>query len=285
LDFHEGTNHNLINGNLLRDIGGNAIIAGVYSDEVTEIHLPYQPKDLRVVCSDETISNNLITDATNEDWGCAGIAAGYVRGIKIVHNEINEVGYTGISMGWGWSPTANMMQNNTIASNKIHHYAKQMYDVSGIYTLSAQPGSLITENEIDQIYKAEYVHDPNHWFYLYTDEGSSGITVKNNWTPSDKYLRNANGPNNVWENNGPQVSAQIRSAAGLEPSYRGLLKQSKTADAFRSINHAYKPTVIELVLPTEDPKMEQQLRTLCQQNGLAHPDIYQWKTIWHSMHF
>ena len=47
-----------------------------------------------------------------------------------------------------------------------------------------------------------YVHDPNHWFYLYTDEGSSNITLRDNWTPSEKFLKNANGPGNVWENNG-----------------------------------------------------------------------------------
>ena len=47
------------------------------------------------------------------------------------------------------------------------------------------------------------VHDPNHWFYLYTDEGSSFITVRDNWTEADKFLKNANGPGNVWENNGP----------------------------------------------------------------------------------
>ena len=55
------------------------------------------------------------------------------------------------------------------------------------------------------IYKPGYVHDPNHWFYLYTDEGSSFITVRDNWTEGEKYLQNANGPGNVWENNGPKV--------------------------------------------------------------------------------
>lgn len=57
-------------------------------------------------------------------------------------------------------------------------------------------------------------HDPNHWFYLYTDEGSSFITVRDNWTEAEKFLKNANGPGNVWENNGPLVNDSIKAKAG-----------------------------------------------------------------------
>ncbi len=53
------------------------------------------------------------------------------------------------------------------------------------------------------------------------------MTVKNNWCPKEKFLQNANGPNNIWENNGPQVSDDIKQRAGLEATYRSLLKQHK----------------------------------------------------------
>jgi hypothetical protein len=194
LDYGKGTVHNTISGNLFKDIGGSAIVMGTFSDESAEVHLPYRPKDLRVVSADNTIENNLITDVTNEDWGTVGIAAGYVRGVNILHNEISDVSYSGISLGWGWTKKENVMGNNVVRGNRVHHYGKHLYDVAGIYTLSAQPGSLITENVIDSIYKAPYAHLPDHWFYLYTDEGSSGFTVTNNWTPNEKYLQNANGP-------------------------------------------------------------------------------------------
>ena len=130
--------------------------------------------------------------------------------------------YSGISLGWGWTQTVNCMKNNQVHANLIHHYAKHMYDVAGIYTLGSQPKTYVTENCVHSIYKPGYVHDPNHWFYLYTDEGSSFITVRDNWTEGEKYLQNANGPGNVWENNGPGVDAAIRERAGLEENYRGL---------------------------------------------------------------
>lgn len=184
--------------------------AGVYSDAATEIHLPYNPKDEREVCDSLLISNNLISNTTNEDWSCVGIGVGYSRNTTIEHNEIENVSYSGISMGWGWSAAPNAMRNNKIIGNKIHHFGKHNYDGAGIYTLSTQPNSFIEENYIDSIYKAPYAHLPSHWFYLYCDEGSSYFTVKNNWTPSQKYLQNANGPGNTWTNNGPQVDPAIK---------------------------------------------------------------------------
>ena len=77
---------------------------------------------------------------------------------------------------------------------------------------ASQPKSYVTENCVHSIYTPGYVHDPNHWFYLYTDEGSSFITVRDNWTEGEKYLQNANGPGNVWENNGPKVARTTLAA-------------------------------------------------------------------------
>ncbi|MEO6520944.1 MAG: right-handed parallel beta-helix repeat-containing protein [Mucilaginibacter sp.] len=236
LDYKRGTHDDEVKGCLFKDIGGTGILAGVFSDEATEVHLPYNPKDAREVCTNEHISNNVITDISNEDWGCVGIGAGYVKGISIEHNEICETSYSGISVGWGWTKTTNAMSDNRIHANKVSHYAKHMYDVAGVYTLSAQAGTIISENYVDSIYKASYAHDPVHWFYLYLDEGSSNITVKDNWTPAEKYLKNANGPGNVWENNGPKVSDQIKNAAGLEPAYQYLLKEKVINPAKQQIN-------------------------------------------------
>ena len=216
VEFHQYTKGGSISHCTIRDVGGNGILAGSFGPEAHEAHLPYSPSDSRIICTGLTISNNLITDVTNEDWGCVGIGAGFVRDIKILHNEISEVSYTGISMGWGWNQQVCSMSNNMVKGNLIHHYAKHMYDTAGIYTLGSQPHSFVEENVVRDIYSPGYAHDPNHWFYLYTDEGSSCITVRNNWTPTEKYLKNANGPCNVWENNGPAVNDSIKSKAGIE---------------------------------------------------------------------
>ena len=223
LDYEEAVQGGVVRGCLFRDIAGNGLLVGSFSPAAHETHLPYNPADRREVCTQQQINNCYFTEIGNEDWGCLAIAAGYVGDVNIEHNEISEVPYSGISLGWGWTQTVNCMRNNRVHANLIHHYAKHMYDVAGIYTLGSQPKSYVTENCVHSIYKPGYVHDPNHWFYLYTDEGSSFITVRDNWTEGEKYLQNANGPGNVWENNGPKVDSVIRERVGLEAGYKDLL--------------------------------------------------------------
>ena len=223
LGYEEAVQGGVVRGCLFRDIAGNGLLVGSFSPAAHETHLPYDPADRREVCTQQHINNCYFTEIGNEDWGCLAIAAGYVGDVNIEHNEISEVPYSGISLGWGWTQTVNCMRNNRVHANLIHHYAKHMYDVAGIYTLGSQPKSYVTENCVHSIYKPGYVHDPNHWFYLYTDEGSSFITVRDNWTEGEKYLQNANGPGNVWENNGPKVDNDVRERAGLEAGYKDLL--------------------------------------------------------------
>ena len=197
------------------DIAMNGYVCGSFSPEGLETHLPYQPTDFREVCTGQEVSQCEFYNVSNEDWGCVAIAAGYVSGINIEHNTIHDVSYTGISLGWGWNRDLVSMKDNRVHANLIYDYAKHMYDCAGIYTLGNQPGTVISENVVRDIAKPSYVHDPNHWFYLYTDEGSSNITLRDNWTPEEKFLKNANGPGNTWENNGPQVSDDIKKRAGI----------------------------------------------------------------------
>ena len=216
LDYITGCKGGSVSGCTFSDIAMNGYVCGSFSPAGLETHLPYQPTDFREVCTSQTVEQSEFEDVTNEDWGCVAICAGYVSGITIEHNTIHNVSYTGISLGWGWNRDLVCMKDNKVHANLIYDYARHMYDCAGIYTLGNQPGTLITENVVRDIAKPSYVHDPNHWFYLYTDEGSSNITIRDNWTPEEKYLQNANGPGNVWENNGSQVDERIKQQAGIK---------------------------------------------------------------------
>ena len=173
LDYEWGTHGGLVENCLFTDIGGNGILVGSFSPAALETHFPYDPADQREVCSNLTIYNNVVKNVTNEDWGTLGICAGYVKHIRIEHNEISDVSYSGINLGWGWTQTVNCMRNNEVHRNLIYNFGKHMYDVAGIYTLGAQPKSYVTENCVHTIYKPSYVHDTNHWFVLFTDAGSA----------------------------------------------------------------------------------------------------------------
>jgi hypothetical protein len=150
---------------------------------------------------------------------------GYGREITIEHNEVFNVSYTGISLGWGWTRAPNVMLKNVVRANHIHRVATRMSDTAGVYTLSAQPWTMIRDNYVHDIEMSPYVHDPEHWFYLYLDEGSSFIIVSNNWCSAERFLANSNGPGNIWTNNGPHVSASVKTEAGLQPAFKHLMNE------------------------------------------------------------
>jgi L-rhamnose mutarotase/Right handed beta helix region len=275
LDLLSGTKMTTVTGNLLSDIGGNAVLAGNFGDEGREIHLPYYTSNENEICAYNRIQNNLITNIGNEDWSCAGIAVGFAKNISVKHNEIENAPYSGISLGWGWTREENVMQYNEVQANKIHHFGMHNYDCAGIYTQSKQPGTHVTGNYIDSIYKATYAHLPSHWFYLYADEGSSGIEFTNNWTPTTKYLQNANGPGNRWDNNGPQAGDSIKQDAGIQKQYQYLLA-GKTPKAKLPINIEHNE-VIELIVKPGETLDIQKLKALLLKNNIDTGSIYQWQ--------
>ena len=195
------------------DIGGTALLVGAFPDGGFETHVPFIPADVRELCSHITIRNNFISNVTNEDWGCVGIGAGYVRNMDISHNEVCHLNYSGICVGWGWTSLESGMCNNRIEANYVHHFARRLYDAGGLYTLSNQPGSVMRNNRIEYLIEAPYATN-DRAFYIYLDEATDGYTMENNWCPAERFDSNRPGKKNVWKNNGPQVADSIKYKAG-----------------------------------------------------------------------
>lgn len=230
LDFVSGTHNDSVQGCVFTDIGGSGIQIGYFGDKDFEAHRAYNPTDNREVCQFEVIKNNYITNVTTEDWGCIGVSVGYASDITISHNEIGNVNYSAISVGWGWTGTANCMKNNKITANYIHNFANNMQDVGAIYTLSTQPNSEMTGNRIEKM--GDPIYNANRWaFCIYLDEGTDYYNVSNNWTEKSSTNTNKIGSHVVWGTNGPTVSETYKLAAGLEPAYQDLLQKVQTITA------------------------------------------------------
>lgn len=192
LDLEYAVSSSDITGCTFEDIGGTAILAGYFGEGGFETHIPYSPAIQDDLCRRLTISGCRINDAANEDWGCVAIGAGYVSDTDIVHNEVSNVNYSGICVGWGWTPLESGMRNNRIMYNHVHDYARQLYDAGGIYTLSNQPGSEISHNRISAPHDAPYA--TNHRaFCIYFDEATDGFTVYDNDMVKDSYGYNKPG--------------------------------------------------------------------------------------------
>ena len=127
------------------------------------------------------------------------IALGYVRHCTISKNYVNRVSYSGICVGWGWTPHNTGMENNRIVDNKVIHYARQLYDAGGIYTLSNQPGSIISGNTISAPHPAPYATN-DRGFRIYLDARTDGFTITGNTTEGRPIRRDEIGDNHPGPN-------------------------------------------------------------------------------------
>ena len=179
LDFVDNVSDCVVQKCTFGNIGGTAIMGGSFAESPREVHRPYT--DLAKRCQRLTIKENFVVDAANEDWGAVGIALGYVRHCTISKNHVFFLSYSGICVGWGWTPLDTGMENNRIEGNNVYNYARQLYDAGGIYTLSNQPGSVISGNKISRPYPAPYATN-DRGFCIYLDARTDGFTIENNYT-------------------------------------------------------------------------------------------------------
>ena len=86
------------------------------------------------------VNNTIVKKAAAEYSGAAGINVGYTIGTTLTHNDVHDLSYVGISVGWGWG-TPDIAGWATIAWNKVHNYKQLLNDGGGIYMLGSQVGS------------------------------------------------------------------------------------------------------------------------------------------------
>ena len=217
LDFVDNISDCRVEGCTFADIGGTAIMGGSFAENPREVHRPYT--DLAKRCQRLTFDGNFITDAANEDWGAVAIALGYVSHCTISRNIVNNVNYSGICVGWGWTPHDTGMEQNRISGNTVKGYARQLYDAGGIYTLSYQPGSVISDNLISQPHPAPYATN-DRAFCIYLDARTDGFTIENNRTTDADDVDAADAAARAAD-----ASAVSRAAGGLHASTRPIRRE------------------------------------------------------------
>ena len=163
IDIQNGSKNNKICGNRFLRIAASGVQIGDFT--VRDAH----PEDERVIVKDNVISNNYFNDIGTDLKGSVAVIVGYTEGTVIAHNDISNIAYSGISVGWGWGyfdvgtkdrfvnkapESYNIFDQPTIAKgnrieyNYIHHVMQKLHDGAGIYTLSMQAGSAIKGNLI-----------------------------------------------------------------------------------------------------------------------------------------
>lgn len=172
------------------DLAGGAILAGGVRRDA------HHPRDPRQINRQMIISDNRIRSVSKEYRDNSAILSTYVEGAVILHNDISDVPYDAIDIGYGWGindaggnpnyrfrmhgydakqnlvyDTPTTYRDVVVANNRIHGAKRYFHDGGAIYNLSAGPGTLITEN---------YIFDNSKMISLYLDEGSRYIMVRKN---------------------------------------------------------------------------------------------------------
>jgi hypothetical protein len=190
------------------DSGSGVVVGGVQPDA-------HHPSNAAMTVQNVTITNNLVTGVAEDYKDMSGLLSTYATHTDIEHNEVSNLGYDGIDVGWGWGmndaggsqdyvnrgtynyqpiySTPTTLKNSVVSYNKVHGTKKIFHDGGSIYTLSAQPGAVLNYN---------YVYDNHNTVGLYLDEGSRYESLTNNVIQDSGVwaFTNANGSNNTSNN-------------------------------------------------------------------------------------
>jgi parallel beta-helix repeat protein len=173
LELGRGCQSNIVSRCEFADLGAGGIKIG-------ETRIRERAAEM---AGDNEVSDCYLHEGGRTFHSAIGIWIGQSHNNRILHNEIHDFYYTGISIGWTWGydPRA-LATNNLVAFNHVHHIGVMsdgdgpiLSDMGGIYTLSMQPGTRIRNNLWRHIAGLRY----GGWG-IYTDEGSSGILIENN---------------------------------------------------------------------------------------------------------
>ncbi len=236
-----------IKGNVFTDLSADAVSVGHWEHKNT------MPEGWEMV-RDVTVENNVIRRPGNEFAGSCAISVYYTNNVNIVHNDIADVPYSGITLGWGWGVEDVLkVCNNKLMYNKIYDVCKVVVDGANIYTLGRQREGIIAGNHLvkSSDYRGGIYHDQgssyftdyenvvelehignirNHWYFAYN---ASMIDNKayDNFTNIEDIAINAECKDQVsvtnttvvMDGNWPEKAIAIMENAGVEDEYKNNL--------------------------------------------------------------
>ena len=165
--------HNRIVACRMNDLGGGGVLIGM---DVRSVKGRAPQTDAP---SHNVVVNNVIKGCSLVHPSAVGVWVAQAHHNRIAHNEISDVGYAGVHLGWTWGRGANYTDHNTIEANDIHHVMRYLADAGGLYSLGVLTGSVYRANYIHDIIRAEgAIGAPTDGIFL--DEGSQSLLIERN---------------------------------------------------------------------------------------------------------
>jgi len=164
--FALGCKNNRIVQNHIHDLGAGGVRIGEGRSSNNDAE----------AASHNLIDNNFIHDGGKIFRAGVGVWIGRSSHNTVSHNEVSDLDYSGLSIGWCWGYAPSTANNNLIEHNHVHHIGRGVLsDMGGIYTLGISPGTVIRYNIFHDIHSFSY----GGWG-IYPDEGSTEILIENN---------------------------------------------------------------------------------------------------------
>lgn len=155
----------------IHDLGAGGVKIGEAQKDAAQVAEPFR-------VAGNAVENCFIHHAGHvHGAGGIGVWIGASSGNTVAHNEICDLWYTGVSVGWQWGARLNDTRDNRVVSNRIHHVMQRLEDGGGIYCLGFQPGTVLANNII---HDSGWDGGPAHCRGIYLDEGCVGYLVENN---------------------------------------------------------------------------------------------------------
>ena len=190
--FRRGCKDGRIQRNRLFDLGAGGVRVG--EDRMAKTDVAETSRTL--------VDNNHLFDGGRVYAGCVGIWVAQSSGNRISHNDIHDLYYTGISVGWNWGLEPNRTTNNVIEFNHVHDLGHGVLSDAGlIYCLGVSPGSVIRHNVFHDMWPYSA---PALGWGIYLDAQCGQYLVENNLvynTLSGGLMFNNGGHQHVIRNN------------------------------------------------------------------------------------
>jgi hypothetical protein len=177
IEFRETCLENHFEGNVVSDVAANGVNVGETFTRTGRLACLPPAEYPDTVSRGNVLRSNLIERCGQLYPSGVGLWIGMAAETLVENNELRELPYAGISVGWSWNDGDTGCRDNTIRGNEIHRVMQVLSDAGGIYTLGNQPGTVIENNRIHHVPPNVGQAESNGIFF---DESTAYLRVTGN---------------------------------------------------------------------------------------------------------